>query len=85
MCVCVYGEFCVLSGPICVCEDCQRLYEMCTLSCIPAWSACVLICSIPYPVQLHYFVTFYHLTPRFLCFGSSFLGTEPLPRHGCTA
>lgn len=20
---------------------------------------------------------FYHLTPRFLCFGSSFLGTEP--------
>ena len=86
-------EFCVLSGPIslyvcvcvCVCvyvcmRMCQRLYEMCPI---------LSLVSLPGPQSvflsvlfhtLFNFTTlspFYHLTPRILCLGSPFFGTEP--------
>jgi len=60
---------------------CQWLYEMYTL---------LSLVSLPGPQSVFLSVLFhtlfnftalspffYHLTPRFLCFGSPFLGTEP--------
>ena len=86
LCVCVYvGVLCLvwsdLSLSVCVCmRMCQRLYEMCTL---------LSLVSLPGPQSvflsvlfhtLFNFTTlspFYHLTPRILCLGSPFFGTEP--------
>lgn len=89
-CLYVYmWEFCVLSGPISmsvsvcvyVCmRMCQRLYEMCTL---------LSLISLPDPQSVFLSVLFhtlfnltalspfYHFTPRILCLGPPFFGTEP--------
>lgn len=85
--VCMW-EFHVLSGPICVflyvcMKMCRRLYETCTL---------LSLVSLPGPPSVFFLSAlfhtlfnftasspFYHFTLRFLCFGSSFLGTQPFP------
>jgi hypothetical protein len=80
-------EFHVLFGPICVClyvcmKMCQRLYETCTLLSLVSLRGPP---SLFLPVLFHTLfnftalLPFYHFTLRFLCFGSSFLGTQPFP------
>lgn len=86
VCMCICGSFvsCLvrsLSMCVCVCmRMCQRLYEMCPI---------LSLVSLPGPQSvflsvlfhtLFNFTTlspFYHLTPRILCLGSPFFGTEP--------